>query len=178
MRNRTMDELIDQAVKTSRRKETPEEFEPISEWYCDAILCLLKIPGSKFESDWIAKRLGISRAEASETIARLKKLGLVVRVNRQWKPVPVMPTGTHTTAAIRKYHRQFLAKALESLENDPFHTRSFASAIVAVNPEVFPYARQRIEKFCRELNEELESMATPSEVYKLMIQFFPITPSN
>lgn len=172
---RAFDATFDRAARAAGRQMTPEEFDPISDWYYDAILCLLNTPAAKFESAWISARLGIPVEDARTAIARLKELGLVSYKDKRWRPVPITPTGTHTTTSIKKYHRQYLTRALESLEKLPFDTRSFASIMIATNPDFFPYARRRIEKFCRELSEELESMGTPTEVYKLMIQFFPLT---
>jgi DNA-binding Lrp family transcriptional regulator len=176
-KSRTMDILPDHIIQNGFCPLTPEEWEPISEWYYSAVLCLLKISGSKFEPKWISERIGISEEEAKAAIERLKTMGLVERLNNEWRPsgLPLSGTGTHTTTAIKTFHRQYLSKAVTSLENDPFPIRRFISIIIAMDPAVVPYAVQRIEVFKRELCAELESMATPSEVYKLMIQLFPVT---
>ena len=98
-----------------------DSFAVISDWYHLAILSLLELPRAKFEARWIAARLGISQVQAKLAVERLKRLGLVERTGQgRWKQAgkPIRMDNALSTAATRKYHRQLLEKAVESLEND------------------------------------------------------------
>jgi transcriptional regulator with XRE-family HTH domain len=154
-----------------------DTFALLSEWFHYAILSLLELPDAQLNSIWIAKRLGITPLEARLAISRLKRLNLISNIDGKWRQSsrPLKVENTKSTTATRKYHRQILQKAEESLENDPFETRDFSSMTFAVDPRLIPFARKRIQEFRRQLVKELEQMGTPQEVYQLAVQIYPVT---
>lgn len=157
-----------------------DSFSLISEWHHYAILSLLEIADAKFESRWIAKRLGITQAQAKLAMERLQRMGLVAKIQGRWKQSvnPIRVENEISTSATRKFHRQLLAKATESLESDPMEMRDFSSTTIAMDPKLVPYAKERIRKFRRELSDELERSDTPKEVYHLSVQLFPLSKSK
>jgi uncharacterized protein (TIGR02147 family) len=154
-----------------------DTFALISDWYHYAILSLLELPGSRFEPKWIAARLGISEVQAKLAMECLSRLGLVEerggRVRQAGKPIKI--ENTVSTAASRKFHKQILEKALESLENDPMDVRDFSAMTFAMDPAQVPQALKRIRAFRRSLMQELEAEGTPRRVYKLSVQLFPVS---
>jgi uncharacterized protein (TIGR02147 family) len=151
----------------------------ISDWFHYAILSLLELPDSKFESRWISKRLGISILDAKLAIDRLQRLGLVEKNEAgRWQQAgkPLKIENSLSTAATRKFHKQLLVRASESIDKDPIGNRDFSSTTFAMAPALIPYARQRIQKFRRELTAELESKGTPETVYFMTVQMFPVSP--
>ena len=157
---------------------TLDTFSVISDWYHFAILSLLEIPQAKFEARWMAGKLGISEIEAKDAIERLQRLGLVEKDNQgKWKQAgtPIRFDNQDSTAATRKYYRQLLSRALESLEHDPAETRDFTSMTLAIDPKDLGLAREKIRAFRRSLTRELESRGKPKQVYNLNIQIFPLS---
>ena len=169
------------AGQTDYQQISLDVFSVVSDWYHFAILSLLILPGAKFEPRWISSKLGISEIESKLAIERLVRLGLVEKNSKgQWKQAgkSIKIDNPHSTAATRKFHTQLLAKALESLEHDPFDRRDFTAMTLAIDPAQLPYARERIRAFRRDLTDELESRAKPKQVYNLNIQLFPISKST
>ncbi len=153
-------------------------FTVVCDWYHYAILSLLDIPSAEFDRNWIARKLNITVTEAKLAMDRLQRLGLVEQKNGVWKQsvAPIRTDNVITTAATRQFHKQLLQKAVTSLEHDPFEKRVFASMTMSVNKKCVPYARKRIDELRDQLTQELEAMSpTTTDVYELLVQFFPLT---
>ena len=139
---------------------------------------MLDLPNSKFEARWIAKQLGIQVTNAKLAMERLKRLGLVSEVaDGQWKQTgnPIKIENTISTAATRKFHKQILNRAIESIDKDPIPVRDFSSMTFTFDQEQMEYARKKIQEFRRKLVAELEIKGTPSSVYNLTIQMYPVS---
>lgn len=154
-----------------------ETFSMISDWVHFAILSLLEIKDSKFDSTWLAKRLNIEKAQAQVAMERLIKLNLVKEVRGRTKQTgsPIRLDNKVSTKATKNFQKQLLEKSLHSLETDPLDVRNHSSITMAIDPKSIPHAVERIKDFRRELFKELESFGTPSEVYNLSVQLFPLT---
>jgi plasmid maintenance system antidote protein VapI len=158
-----------------------DTFEVISDWYHYAILSLLELPGAMFEAKWIAKQLGIKVLNAKLAMDRLKKLNLVCEdENGNWRQSgnPIKIENTISTAATKKFHKQLLVRASESIDHDAVEVRDFSSITFTFNPSQMEYAKKRLRDFRRELMSELETMAEPSAVYNMTIQLYPVTPTK
>jgi uncharacterized protein (TIGR02147 family) len=152
-------------------------FEQISDWTHFAILSLLETKNFKLEDKWIARRLGIPLLRAKIAIECLLKLQFIEKKGKRWVQTgrPLVVENQTSTTATRKFHRQLLEKAIESLENDPISLRDFSSVTMAIDPRLIPLALKRIRKFRRELMHELESSGDPLEVYNLTVQIYPVS---
>lgn len=155
-----------------------DTFEVISDWYHYAILSLLELPNVVFEAKWIAKQLGIKVLSAKLAIDRLKKLQLVeVDAKGNWKQSgkPIKIENSLSTAATKKFHKQLLVRASESIDKDEVSVRDFSSITFTLDPNQMEYAKNRLRDFRRELMNELEAMGKPSAVYNMTIQLYPVT---
>lgn len=154
-----------------------ETFYLISDWIHYAILSLLETEDARFEAKWIAKRLGAGESAVKMAMDRLVSVGLVHEVNGHWKQssLPIKVDNKISTAATRKFQRQLLEKAIESLENDPVEYRDFSSVTLSLDPRHLPYAKERIKQFRRELMAELEGRGQPKEVYNMTFQVYPLS---
>jgi uncharacterized protein (TIGR02147 family) len=154
-----------------------DQFEVIADWHHYAILSLLEVPRSKFDAKWIANRLGINPLEAQYAMERLQRLGLVAFSRGRWRQTgkSIKVENNISTPATRRFHRQLLERAIQSLENDPISTRDFSSITFAMDASQVQYALERIRRFRRDLCKELEERAEPNEVYQLMVQIFPLS---
>ena len=156
-----------------------DAFEVISDWYHYAILSALELPNAQFDARWMAKQIGISILEAKLAMERLERLNLVARQgDGRWRQSsePLKIDNAYSTAATKKFHKQLLVRASESIDKDPISDRDFSSITFAMDPSQVEYARKRIQAFRRELSAELEAKGTPLTVFNLTMQLFPITP--
>ncbi|MES2855815.1 MAG: TIGR02147 family protein [Bdellovibrionota bacterium] len=170
-----------------KQQQTPAEFDTlsldafntISDWYHYAILSMLELPEAKFEARWISKRIGISILDAKLAIERLQRLGLVEEVESGcWRQAgrPIKIENSLSTVATRKFHKQILGRAVESLDKDSIAVRDFASMTFAMDSSQVAYASKKIQAFRRELTAELESKGSADAVYYMTTQLFPVTP--
>lgn len=153
-------------------------FAIVSDWYHYAILSALELPQTVFEARPVSKLLKISILQAKVAIERLKKLELVEQNSQgRWKQSvrPIKIDNEYSTAATKKFHKQVLSKALDSLENDPFEVRDFTSMTFAMNRKNIEYARKKIKAFRRKLVADLEAMGEPDCVYNFTMQLYPVS---
>jgi uncharacterized protein (TIGR02147 family) len=162
--------------QVANEKISLDQFAMISEWQHFAILSLLQIADTEFDAKFIAKRLGISALLAKVSMQRLQSLGIVEQgPDKKWrqKSGPIVVENKKSTESTRKFQRQLLAKAVDSMHNDPIEVRDLSSTTFAMDAKHMPFALQRIREFRRLLTDELEAMGNPQEVYNLTVQLFP-----
>lgn len=153
----------------------PDLFRVISDWYYYPILSLSEVPGSRACPNWIARRLGISAAEAQAALIRLKRLGLIeIHKTRYRQRSETVAVHSETfDVGLRNHLFQNLKKAEESLDRDPIGKRDFSTITMSVNSKKLPEARRMIKKFRRQLSALLED-GEREIVYTLAIQLFPV----
>jgi uncharacterized protein (TIGR02147 family) len=153
-----------------------ESAEAISSWQHFAILAVLELKDFKGQERQIAERLNIPFGIASECLGRLEKLGLIEKKKDLWKLTGKnMATPSHIpSAALREGHRQFIHKALHSLESDPVEMREISGITMAISKTRLTEAKSMIKDFRRRLSTYLESGGLDA-VYRLNIQLFPLS---
>ena len=154
-----------------------QQFRVAAEWEHFAVLSLLQCSDFRSEIEWIARRLGITEARASQVVSRLLELGLLAadaegKLSRSEKNYRT-PDDT-ADVSLKKCHEQSLELARESLYRDSVDERDFTSVTVAVNPKNLRTAKEMIRKFQDELCDRLED-GTRTEVYRLSVQLFPLS---
>ncbi|MEK2688262.1 TIGR02147 family protein [Bdellovibrio sp. GT3] len=153
--------------------------EMISSWEHFAILAVLELPKAKTDTTSIAKRLNIPMGVALECLVRLQKLGLVAKDTTQWKLTGNnMSTPKNIPSSkIREGHRQFIHRAIESLESHSVDQRDITGITMAINKKKLVEAKGLIEDFRRRLSAFLET-GNRDSVYRLNVQLFPLTQEN
>lgn len=156
---------------------TQDQYRVISDWRAFAILNLIRTEGFESDPAYIAKRLGITAAEAKEAVAHLERLGMVKWQNgRLSRTAPrYQTTDDIANSALQKSHQQSLELAMRSLENDPVESRDFTWVTFPLDPGKLPEAKALIRKFQDDLLEILGKEARPTEVFRLAVQLFPLT---
>lgn len=153
-----------------------DTFRIISDWYHYAILELSCTEGFKSNINWIAKELRIGVTETKLAIERLLKLGLLGEKNGVFfKTTERLTTADKhlTTPALRKYQKQILEKAIESLENDPIDIRSMSSMTMSVDPKNILFAKKLIDECTKQISALLRS-GNQTEVYQLQVSLYPL----
>lgn len=148
----------------------------VSDWHHFAILELTYHEDFDSSPRWIAKELGISVIEAQMAVDRMLQFNLLkrhkntlVKTNEQLSSVD-----KHlTTPAHKKNQKQFLEKAITSLENDPLEERSMTSMTMNIDPEKIPVAKRMIRDFNQALCQYLET-GKRKRVYNMQISLYPL----
>lgn len=156
-----------------------DSFELISDWYHYVILSALELPDAKLDVQWMTKQIGIKPLQAKLAIERLKRLKLVEQQDDgSWKQSSeaIKIDNKHSSAATRKFHKQLLNRAAESIDKDPIEHRDFSSMTFAMDPSQVEFARKRIQSFRRQLVAELENRGSAKAVFHFSLQLYPVTP--
>jgi len=154
-----------------------DRYRLIAGWHHFAILSVAETEGFQSSPAWIGKRLGISEKDASDAIERLKRLDMIH--TREDGSLAATGISYHSTDGVpnpglRLVQHQNLELAKKSLDRDPLGTRDFTALTLAIDPEKFDEARQMIRRF-RSRMQRLFENGRKKEVYKLCIQFIPVT---
>jgi uncharacterized protein (TIGR02147 family) len=167
--------FIQESESKSFQTLKEDQFRLVSDWYHLAILSLTKVRGSKPDSRWIARRLGIQAEEANQALQRLVRLGLL-QLTPSFKQIgePFEVASEIPSAAIRKYHKQNLSLAIEKIETVDVSLRQFQSISLPTKPTVVKTLKKEIDQFLERASELSESKSA-TEVYHLNVQFFPVT---
>ena len=154
-----------------------DEFKGIAQWYHFAILSLMNTKGFKNDNDWISSQLGINTQTVEAALERLLRLGLIRQTkNKKLRrsAVKYRTTDDILNISLQKSHADNLELAKESLERDPVLKRDFSAITLAIDPKKISLAKEKIRKFQDEMSSLLEK-GERTEVYKLCLQFFPLT---
>lgn len=168
---------VKQSVKSPWVELSIDQFRLIAEWQHFAILSLAETNGFRSDAKWVARRLGISPVLAATSIECLIRMGLM----RRSKSGKLSVTGAqyHSSdgvpnVAARRALNEDLDFAKKSLDEDSLDRRDFTSITLAIDPAKMPRAKKLIREFRECFMKEIDS-GKRSEVYKLCVQFFPLT---
>lgn len=157
-----------------------EDFSLNDEWYYIAILDLTTCSNFDPDHGWIAKRLGLSRTQVTDAIARLEKAGLLKFENGTFKKVEdhlVIPTVV-SRQKVRRYHKTMLLKAIDVMETqttvDEFQKRLIKGSTIAVNPKNIGPAKYILERALEDAILVL-SEGNCTELYHCNVQLFPLS---
>lgn len=152
----------------------------ISTWYLGAIVQLTTITEFREDPQWIAGRLGISPAEASDGLDFLLKHHFLARDGD--KLVRSQPSlhnfGKMPPMTIAAYHYQIFEKAFQSINRSKEH-RFVSTLTVSVARQRVDEFKEKIRRFCREFDMDIESASEPrNDVWQLAVAFFSLTPPS
>jgi uncharacterized protein (TIGR02147 family) len=152
-----------------------DEFAIISDWEHFAILALLETYDCKHTVNWISNRLNIGTGTVLLALSRLERCGLLKRSNKKWLTTgkSFATSSEIPDAAIRKNNRQYMEKAIYSLENHPVSDRDITGITMAIDKSKLPEAKTLIRNFRRQLSKFLEA-GDQNDVYRINIQLFPL----
>jgi uncharacterized protein (TIGR02147 family) len=155
---------------------TQDMFHVVSDWYCFAILNLADTQDFRWDIPWIAKRLGITRAEVRTAIERLERIGLVEN-NEGYRHVTkdfVLSESATPSEAIRNYHRQMLHKSLHSLDFQRVNQRDITGIGFAVDVKNVESLKKDIADFQDQMISKY-SKGKRNEVYHIEVSLFQVT---
>ncbi len=128
--------FVETEINLEQKKLDEDTFHLVSEWHHFAILNLMDCEGFVWSASYIAKRLGVTMAQAQTAMNLLLRVGLVIQKQGKFQSVQdyvLAPDGI-TSEAIRSYHRQIMGKAIEALEVQNVAEREMSGIGFAVDP--------------------------------------------
>lgn len=153
-----------------------DEFSLIKDWHYLAILNLAKLKENFCNASWVAARLAITFETAEKALGDLLKMGLIEnRKGKIYRTSKALTTSVDIPSeSIKEHHRQSLVKAIDALEEVSVDLRDYTSVTYAINPADLKDVKKLTTKFHRKLGKFLPTK-NATEVYRLNIQFFPLT---
>ncbi len=143
-------------------------------WQFYAILSALEIDGQTYTLQDIGQKIGCDFDLVKASVDLLMELGLVSYNGEKYIPTNERLTTTHNipSPALVKAHRDYILKALETLE---LHRTGadFSGITTVISKKKLPEAIRRIREFRRSLAEYLYE-GEKDEVYRINIQLFPL----
>lgn len=150
-------------------------FETISDWQHFAILELSTLVNFKSDASWIAKKLGLVDVQVELAIERLVRLGLLRK-----KGQVLVASDSQTfaqagipSAAVRKFHKQVLEKAIAAIDSQTVDERELHAAFIAVSSKQIAAAKKKLAELQAEFFRAVEcEPSKKDELYVVSMQFF------
>jgi uncharacterized protein (TIGR02147 family) len=153
-------------------------YKIICDWYHSPILEMAGLLSFEYTPEALAKKLGISPFEAQAAIERLERIGLIEKDESglyQKTHDTVVTQALQPNEALRRFHRQMLEKAIESLTTQTPQEKKIGSETVAFHPDQLPEVEELMEEFFTKLVALAKRNPQPTEVYHFGVQFFRVT---
>ena len=137
------------------------------------------MPGAKPLALAKACRPKVSAAEVTETLSFLIKANLLQKdeTGNYKQTDKVVTTGPmeFTPLAIRELHHQMGEIALDAIEGVPQDERHFSGLTLGITRAAYEKIVKRIAEFRKEIIAIATEDSATDEVYRLNMQFFPVT---
>lgn len=157
-----------------------DAFFVVSAWYCFAILNLVDCEGFRWDPQWIARRLGITKTEVQSAIDRMERVGVIQSTQGQ-RPEQrkvakdyISLLGGVPSESVRDYHRQMLEMAKQALEFQALEERDISGVGFAVDPRFLPSIKKDIQDFQDQLVAKY-ARGKKRQVYQLEMALFRLT---
>ena len=152
----------------------------IAEWEHYAALELFNLKGFEFSPQNISKKLGIKKNRAEVVIRNLLSSKLIAKdSNGIFRSTysSIKTTEDVSSQAIKKAHESALEIGAQKLNDVDVQLRDFSSITLAVDMDKLPEAKNIIREFRRKM-EILFKNTEPTEVFRMAIQFYPLSEIN
>lgn len=156
-----------------------EDMHIIVDWVPYAIISLLMTYKFELTAEAVAHRLGVSPSVANKSIEKLKALRLIENVDGRWQPTKnKIATETDIPSVmIRKSHEEKMALSVKRMHQVDVELRDYSAITFPVDLNNINVAKKLITEFRRNIAEKMAA-GTPTEVYSLNIQMFPLSISK
>ena len=155
-----------------------EYYDVLDAWWHLAIREVVALPDAKSSSKWVARALlpAITPKEAAHSLGLLRRLGLIRKINDQWRPaesaVQTDPTVISVKAA--NFHRQMIQLGGESISRFPADQREISATTLRIARRDIVKFKEMLRAFRSQLLQLAQQSQAADAVYQLNFQFFPL----
>lgn len=160
------------------KKITSTQFSLISDWYYFGILELSQLPEVKLTPALVSDAFGISVDAATAAIDKLIENGLLVRgADRSLRKsdARINVSAENRNDDLRKFHKQFLAKAIDAVDTQNTTEKFIGSETFAFDSTQLSTANQIIEECFSRLVLLASESTKKDSVYHAGIQLFRLS---
>ncbi|MGE3973717.1 MAG: TIGR02147 family protein [Bdellovibrionales bacterium] len=180
LKERLIEQLNHFSPKTDVKDLSLEHFKIISDWYHYCILMMTELRGFDFNVNAISKRLKLSKFEVQAAINRLIQLELLEqdeknpKIFRRVQGDLIIQSNSKDTA-IRKYHRQLLELAMDSIETQTPQEKLIGTEMLTISQDQLQEASQIMESFFKKMVALSKRSKNKKNVYCASVQVFNLT---
>jgi len=165
---------------TAPRQLTDVHKQILASWQHLAVRSLIEMAPDPGNWEALGKRLFPVRSKASigRSVKLLKTAGLLEkRANGYWYATDKsMATPPEVgILAVRKFHRQCLNLAMDSIEDAPPKRRNLTGVMLGISEESYELICNRLSELREELVKLAEKDAKADRLYQLSLSFFPLS---
>jgi uncharacterized protein (TIGR02147 family) len=157
-------------------------FKIISEWYHLPILEMTYLPSFRATPEYVTRKLGISKSEAELALKRLFRVELLEKDEKSDGKSQVKKAHNYLltesavpNSAFKQYHKQMLAKAVESIDEQTPKERMSATDVLALDSKYLPEVDRLSQEFSAAVMRLAEKSKVKDSVYALSVHFFNLT---
>lgn len=157
---------------------TLDHFKLISDWYGLAIIELVTIVQGEWTATSIAKKMGLSKIEVENALARLINLELIEQTSEgHFKRIAgaVMVHASVPNEATRNYYTGVHQRSLESLTTQTSAEKVIGAQVFAFDPAQIEEVRELTDQFLNQLNELAKKGKNRTQVYQAITNIFNVT---
>lgn len=165
----------------SRHHLDDEQLTFYNDWWVVALRSVLELTDGRAVPSELAKRLNpaITEQEAKTALELLQKLGLVKKASSGrfvLSDLHLTVNSTPTTIeCLRRYQRQIMSMAADSMERFPPPHRDISTLTLVVDQDGFSEIREMLRECRRQIQKRVEETKRPDRVMQLAMAFFPLT---
>ena len=155
------------------------ELKLLENWWIPAVRAYLDLNGGVVNVKQIAKDIcpPITEDQVNEAIEILKEVGLVKKLasgRLALTDAHLTVGGPEKAQAVRKFQRQVLALASDSLDNVPVTERNVSTLTLSVDQSCFEDLGDMLREFRRLVQKRVDEAKNSDRVMQLSMAFYPV----
>jgi len=155
------------------------ELKLLENWWIPAVRAYLELNGGVVNIKQIAHDIcpPISEAQVQEAIDTLLEVGFVKKMasgRLALTDAHLTAGGPEKKAAVRKFQKQVLSLASDSLDNVPVEERNISTLTLSVDQAAFDDLGDMLKEFRRLIQKRVDSAKNPDRVMQLSLAFYPV----
>jgi len=158
------------------RRTAHSEYQFFSNWVIVSLLEAINTDWAKKNPHEMALSLGVNDREIENALKTLKDLNLISKRGSRWvRKDNTIDTPPETGSLhIRNLHKQMSQKATESLDKDLPEERTHTGLTLSLSAKQYSKLRKVLLELPHELDAQFSGDLTPTKVYQVNLQLFPL----
>ena len=178
-REKALQEMVEHRHRKNPARLSERQYDIFAKWWHLAIREIVSLPDFRFSPEWIADVLTppVTPTEASESLALLRDLGLIVQQrDRGWTQADsTLATDPRVRSGmVKHFHKEMIRLGSESLARFPAAEREISATTLRVSKADLDTVKSWLREFRMKLLGLAAQSVAADQVYQLNFQFFPL----